>query len=107
MDSEDTVIYPATSNTTVKQNMPNPNSSQQFYLTKQINDQYGPEIVNLWKNDAMKKKWIVPIVNLSKDDIYLLSNPAPNWDNIDPYSGIEDIGSDSDKSNPVDNRPPK
>ena len=106
MDSEDTVIYQAISNTTVKQNRLNPNSSQQFFLTKQINDQYSLEIVNLWKNDTMKKKWTVPIVNLSKDDIYLLSNPAPNWDNIDPYLGIEDIGSDSDKSEPVDNHPP-
>ena len=106
MDSKNTVIYPSTVNTTVKPNMPNPNSSQQFYLAKQINDQYSPEIVKLWKKDAMKKKWTVPIVNLSKDNIYLLSNPSPNWDNMDPYSGIEDIGSDSDKPNPDDSHPP-
>ena len=56
LDSDDTVIYPATSKTTVKRNMPNQNCSQQFYLTKQINDQYNPEIISLWKNDAMKKK---------------------------------------------------
>ena len=105
-DSEDTVIYPSTSTTAAEKNMANPNSSQHFYLAKQINDQYSLDIVSLWKNDAMKKKWTVPIVKLSTDDIYLLANPSPNWDNMDPYSGIEDIGSDSDKSNPDNSRFP-
>ena len=103
-DSEDTVIYPST--TATEQDMANPNSSQHFYLAKQINDQYSPDIVSLWKNDAMKKKWTVPIVKLSKDNIYLLANPSPNWNNMDPYSSIEDIGNYSDKSNPDNSRFP-
>ena len=93
MDSEDTVIYSSTTT------LVSPNSSQNFYLAKQMNAQYSPDVINLWKNDAMKKKWTVPIVNLSKDDIYALSKPIPNWDKMDPYSGIEDIGSDSDTVN--------
>ena len=32
---------------------------------------------------------------MSKDYIYTMSHPTPKWSDIDPYSSLEDIGSDN------------
>ena len=92
-DSEDTI--PATDNISVNTTLPS-----NFFLTKQINEQYAPDVISLWKSDAMRKKWSVPILNLNKDEIYSLSKPAPNWQTMDPYSSLEDIGSDTNTAQP-------
>ena len=101
-DSDDTVIYTPATSVDIGNHMIGAANTQIFYLTEQLNAQYNPEVIKLWKTDARKKKWIIPVVNLSKSDIYALSKPAPNWDNINAYSSIEDIGSNSNKSKSSD-----
>ena len=99
-DSDGTVIYKTTGSVGTGKHAANLVDTQSFYLTEQWNAQYNSDIIEIWKNDAKKKKWTVPVVNLSKSDIYVLSKPAPNWDQIDAYSSIEDIGSSSGGAKP-------
>ena len=47
-----------------------------------------------WKKDAIKRTWSIPVPKLNKQSLYDLSHPAPNWDAMDPYSGIEDEQTD-------------
>ena len=42
-----------------------------------------------------KKNWTVPLRKLSASDTYALSKPSPNWDNINPYSGLEEEFTDT------------
>ena len=49
-----------------------------------------PLVENLWRTEALNRKYSVPLNKLNKCEIYDLSHPPPNWDNIDPYSGLED-----------------
>ena len=42
----------------------------------------------------MSKNWTVPVERMNQKKVYELSNPPPNWDKIDPYSDLEDVGSD-------------
>ena len=51
-------------------------------------------IENMWKKDTINKKWTVPVEKMNKKKIYELSNRPPDWDNIDPYSDLEEINSD-------------
>ena len=50
-DSEDTI--PATDNISVNTTLPS-----NFFLTKQINEQYAPDVISLWKSDAMREKMV-------------------------------------------------
>ena len=90
IDSSDTI--PTTDN------LNNSADFSHFYLTKNINEQYAPDVINLWKMDALSKKWTVPLLNLNKDDIYALSKPALNWEIIDPYSSLEEMETNSGKT---------
>ena len=55
-----------------------------------------PSVAAIWKSDALRKNWTVPLHKLSASDIYALSKPPPNWDSIDPYSGLEEQSTDTD-----------
>ena len=52
-------------------------------------------VEKLWKNEALNRKYSVSLNRLNKQEIYNLSHPLPDWDNIDPYSGLEEYSSDS------------
>ena len=53
-------------------------------------------VQKLWISDAGKRKWTVNVPCLSNEQLYALKHPPPDWDNIDPYSELEEM-SDSDK----------
>ena len=60
---------------------------------------------NLWKRDAVRRTWTVDVPKLSKTQLYELLHPPPNWDQIDPYSSLEemtDTEEDERKSPPPD-----
>ena len=59
-------------------------------------------LYKIWKRDASKKRLSVKIIKMDKDEIYRMSHPTPNWSEIDPYSSLEEIISDTeDKTNNV------
>ena len=49
-----------------------------------------PLVENLWRTEVFNRKYSVPLNKLNKREIYDLSHPPPNWDNIEPYSGLEE-----------------
>ena len=59
------------------------------------------QISVIWMKDAKECKWSIPLKQLSKSDIYELSNPVPNWSEMDPYSGIEDVHDESESDIPA------
>ena len=48
------------------------------------------QIRDLWIQEAAKDLGYVPIKKLSTADIYNLSHGLVDWENIDPYSGLEE-----------------
>ena len=59
-------------------------------------------LYKLWKRDAIKNRLSVKIIKMDKDEIYYMSHPTPNWLEIDPYSSLEEVISDTeDKINNV------
>ena len=46
---------------------------------------------NLWKRDAVQRIWTVDVPKLSKTQLYELSHPPCNWDQIDLYSSLEEM----------------
>ena len=85
--STDTIAYDAE----VTNTEPNPDFSlQDLFLVRDRHNTPIPSVAKLWKNDALAHRWTVPLKNLSKVDIYMLSRPGPKWDEIDPYSGLEE-----------------
>ena len=72
-----------------------------------------PLVEELWRSEALNRKYSVPLNKLNKCEIYDLSHLPPNWDNIDRYSGLEEHSEDdrnnSKTSNVNDkhNGPPK
>ena len=56
-----------------------------------------PSVSKLWKNDAISRRWSVPLQNLSKVDIYMLSHPGSKREKIDPYSSLEEAMDSADK----------
>ena len=70
---------------------PNPDSTlQDLFLVRDRHNTPIPSVAKIWKNDALARRWTVPLKNLSKVDIYMLSRLGPKWDEIDPYSGLEE-----------------
>ena len=59
------------------------------------------QISEIWMKDAKEWKWSIPLKRLSKSDIYELSNPPPNWTEMDLYSGIEDVNDEPEPDIPV------
>ena len=55
-------------------------------------------VAKLWHEDALRKRWTVPVPKLSARDIYNLSHAPPQWDKMDPYSDLENTDSNSDIS---------
>ena len=55
---------------------------------------------NLWKKDAVQRTWTVDVPKLSKTRLYELTHPPPNWDQIDPYSSLEETVDNEDECNP-------
>ena len=53
------------------------------------------EIEMMWHQDALTKRWHVPVRNLTKAEIYNLSHAPPNWENMDPYSSLNETSCDS------------
>lgn len=49
-----------------------------------------PCVEDIWKQDARKRKWTVSLKKLGSADIYELSCPTPKWDEIDPYSSLDE-----------------
>ena len=71
---------------------PNPETTlQDLLLVRDRHNTPIPSVAKLWRNDALSRRWTVPLKNLSKVDIYMLSQPGPKWDDIDPYSGLEEV----------------
>ena len=62
--------------------------------------QFNPtlDIKKIWIHYATTRKWEVTMIRMSRKKIYELSNPPPNWDEIDPYCSLEEtnIGSQMD-----------
>ena len=80
------------SGASVKENSENNNISENQFGNITVNP-IGL-IENMWKKDAIAKKWTVLVEKMNKKKIYELSNRPPDWDNIDPYSDLEEINSD-------------
>ena len=65
------------------------------------------KINNIWKEHAAKDMGYVPLKRLTAGDIYSLKHGPVNWDDIDPYSGLEeeiyteDAELDPDPSNKI------
>ena len=82
------------------ENQTNPSSTLQDLLM--IRDRRNTPITSvaeIWKSDALQKKWSVHLRKLNPSDIYALSKPPINWDNINPYSGLEEELSDTEMQN--------
>ena len=58
-----------------------------------------PLVEDLWRTEALTRKYSVPLNKLNKCEIYDLSHLPPNWDSIDPYLGLEEHSED-DNNNP-------
>ena len=54
-------------------------------------------INDMWLKHAQKDLGYVPLNHLTRLDILDLTRTPPDWDNMDPYSSLEDV-SDSDNS---------
>ena len=63
------------------------NSPKQFNLALNIE--------KMWITDATTKKCEVTMITMSRKKIYELSNLPPNWDEIDPYSLLEELNTSS------------
>ena len=59
------------------------------------------QISEIWMKDAKERKWAIPLKQLSKSDIYELSNPLPNWSEMDPYSGISGVHDEPESGIPA------
>ena len=60
------------------------------------------EVYDLWLLDAKKWKYTTLVLKLTKDSIKLWKKPELSWQDIDPYSSLEDVGPSSDeKETPV------
>ena len=62
-----------------------------------------PLVEELWRSEALNRKYSVPLNRLNKREIYDLSHPPPNWDNIDPYSGLEEHSEDDINNSKISN----
>ena len=47
-------------------------------------------IVNMWKERALKDKAYVPLKRMTKGDIYDMTRGPVKWEDIDPYSSLEE-----------------
>ena len=66
-----------------------------------VNSQDGMNVSNtiqeLWKSEALKNNSYVPLKRMSRLDIYDMTRKQVDWDNIDPYSSLEEETGDSFK----------
>ena len=60
----------------------------EHYTDKSIN--VSDVIQDLWKHEAAKNLAYVPIKRLTPGDVYSLGSKKINWDDIDPYSSLEE-----------------
>ena len=56
------------------------------------------DVYKLWCDDALKRKWKVQLKKMNSDDLYYMTQPTPDWENMDPYSGIEDEADEPSKN---------
>ena len=47
-------------------------------------------IQDLWKQEAAKNLAYMPLKRLTPGDVYSFGSKKINWDDIDPYSGLEE-----------------
>ena len=85
------------SNDTILYQVPIPTT--ETYVKKSSATAPIPLVEEMWRTEALTRKYSVPLNKLNKREIYDLSHPPPDWDNIDPYSGLEDH-SDDENNNP-------
>ena len=59
-------------------------------------------VKDLWMQQAITKKYSVPIKKLTETEIasWKPSSRANTWEDIDPYSGLEDVSSSSESEHP-------
>ena len=80
------------------------NSSQMLHDMSPVmnNAQHiSADVRNIWENDVRRKKWMIPLRKLTPMDIYTLSKPAPNWEAMDPYSGLSKYHESAEDTDPV------
>ena len=88
--SDDTILYQV------------PTPTTETYVKKSSATAPIPLVEEMWRTEALTRKYSVPLNKLNKHEIYDLSHPPPDWDSIDPYSGLEDH-SDDENNNPKKN----
>ena len=57
------------------------------------------KVRNIWIDHAKKDLGYMALKLLSRRDVYDLSHKAPDWDNIDPYSSIDEVFSEDSDPN--------
>ena len=89
--SDDTILYQA------------PCSSVETCAKKSGATAPIPLVEELWKTEALTRKYSVPLNKLNKHKIYDLSHLPPNWECIDPYSGLEEQSEDDSNNSKTTN----
>ena len=94
-DSSDTI--PAIENQPSAENTnDSSNDLQDLFLVR--NQMIDANILKLWEVDVKTKKWEIPLCKLTSREVYDLSHPRPKWDEIDPYSGLEEDDDESSEN---------
>ena len=93
MDSTDTIS--ATEEVTCQ------NVQDGLLLNGQSSDSPIPSVMEIWKRDALHKNWLVPLRRLTRKELYELSNLPHKWDEMHPYSSLEEKEHDSDKQEEI------